>query len=205
VRPRGPGLLALLAAGASIPLGAPGRALAAETWRVEGGDVQVVCPLTVGGTFEARTSSLSGTLTLSSAHPPALSGEVRVDLASLDTGIELRNQHMRNEYLEIGRGDGFASASLGGIRLGDVDAATFQGKTTFSGTFAVHGTARLLSGQAEIRREGGRVTVVARFPVSLDAFGIPKPRYLGVGVKDQVDVKVVLEAVPADDRVGSAR
>ena len=47
-----------------------------------------------------------------------------------------------------------------------------------------------MSGQARITRAGADVRVDASFPVNLPDFGIPEPRYLGVGVKDQVQVKV---------------
>ena len=79
---------------------------------------------------------------------------------------------------------------------GDVDAETFQGHTVFTGTLQLHGTKNKVEGVATIRREGSRVRVEAGFPVALADFGIPKPQYLGVGVKSTVQVKVALTAIP---------
>jgi polyisoprenoid-binding protein YceI len=153
--------------------------------------------MTVGGSFEAKTSAIQGTVTAGSAGAP-LGGELSVDLASLDTGIGLRNEHMKKNYLEVGRGQGFDHAVLSRIRLGDADPQGIQGKTPFTGTFLLHGTTQPVSGQATIRRDGKDVRVEASFPVSVAAFGIEKPQYLGVGVRDQVTVNVSLTASPVE-------
>ena len=147
------------------------------------------CPLTVGGSFEAKTDSLSGELRADPAQAAKLSGELSVDLRALDTGISLRNTHMRENYLEVGRGEGFERAVLGDIVLG-ADVATASGSTTFTATLLVHGVKKPVAGTARISRAGDEVRVDAAFPVRLAEFGIPDPRYLGVGVKDQVQVKV---------------
>jgi polyisoprenoid-binding protein YceI len=158
--------------------------------------VRVLCPMTIGGSFEARTTSLAGELKLASPGPVSLSGELSVDLTSLDTGIGLRNEHMHDHYLEVGRGSGYDHAVLSAIGLGRIDPAAFQGRTAFTGTLLVHGTKRPISGQATIRREGRLVRVTASFPVSIADFGIPKPQYLGVGVRNEVSVSVSLVAEP---------
>jgi polyisoprenoid-binding protein YceI len=158
-------------------------------WRITSGELAVLCPLTVGGSFEAKTSSVSGQLAVDPAEPSRLTGEIAVDLKTLDTGISLRNTHMRDHYLEVGSGEGFERAVLSEIVLKG-DAATVTGATTFTGTLLVHGTKKPVSGQARITRAGADVRVDASFPVNLRDFGIPEPRYLGVGVKDQVQVKV---------------
>jgi len=149
----------------------------------------VVCPLTVGGSFEAKTDSLSGELGVDASQPTKLSGELSVDLKTLDTGIGLRNTHMRENYLEVGRGEGFERAVLGDIVLGS-DVATASGATTFTATLLVHGVKKPVTGTARITRAGDDVRVDATFPIRLAEFGVPDPRYLGVGVKDQVQVKV---------------
>jgi polyisoprenoid-binding protein YceI len=176
-----------------------GLAEDASTWQVTRADVRVVCPLNVGGSFEVRTSSLAGAVSVPDAPGSALGGDLTVPLTTLDTGIGLRNDHLRNEYLEVGRGDGFDRAVLSDIRLGDVDPHTFQGRTKFTATLALHGQKRPVSGDAEVRRDAASTRVLASFPVTLEEYGIAKPQYLGVGVKSEVQIKVSLVA----SRVGS--
>ena len=175
---------------------APLGAAEGPPYRVRRGDIRVVCPLTVGGLFETKTSSIAGTVAVEGGNPASLTGELTVDLATLDTGIELRNGHLREKYLEVGRGAEFATAVLSGVRLDKAGASTFRGQTPFTGTLLLHGARRPVAGQAEIRSEGNDVRVVASFPVRIDDYGIAPPRYLGVGVKNEVQVKISLVFTP---------
>lgn len=195
-------LLATSVLGGSVR-GADNPPAGALSWQITRGDVRVLCPLTVGGSFEARTTSLTATLALTTPRPVALAGEVAVDLRTLDTGISMRNGHMRDNYLEIGKGAGFDAAVLSDIRLPDGDAATLSGRTRFSGTLLLHGTKRAIAGDADVRRDGSSVRVDAAFAVRLEDYAIAPPRYLGVGVKDEVMVKVSLTAAPVPTADGS--
>src|SRR4029453_14584154 len=76
-------------------------AVAGNTWRVGQGDVRVICPMTIGGSFDAKTTAISGAVTASATDARALDGSVAVDLRTLDTGIGLRNEHLRDNYLEV--------------------------------------------------------------------------------------------------------
>lgn len=190
--------LALAGAMAGVFAQAPG-------WRVGSGGVVVTCPLTVGGSFEARTQSLAGQLAPDAAQSGRLTGELSVDLNTLDTGIGLRNTHLREKYLETGRGEGFDRAVLSDVVLRVPDVSTFAGTTTFTGTLLVHGVRKPVHGDARVTRAGGDVRVEATFPVSVPDFGVPKPRYLGVGVRDQVQVRVTFTAASAGAATGSTR
>jgi hypothetical protein len=174
-----------------------GHAADASAWNVVRGDVRVVCPMTIGGSFEARTAAIRGTLTLA---PSAVvfGGDLSVALGTLDTGIDLRNEHLRRKYLEVDRGPGFDQAVLSEISLGGADPRGVQGKTRFTGTLLLHGTKRPVAGEATVRRDGNAVRVEASFPVTVSDFGIEKPQYLGVGVSNQVTVNVSLLAQPSD-------
>lgn len=184
-------------AAAAFVLAAGGVLAGSPSWRVAKADVRVVCPLTLGGAFEAKTATLTGTLTLATARPLAFAGELSVDLRTLDTSIAVRDAHLRDEYLEVGRGGGFESAVLSDIRLGERGAETFEGRTSFTGSLLLHGVRKTIAGRAEIRREASGVRVEATFPVTLAEFGIKEPRYLGVGVREEVQVKVSLRVAPA--------
>lgn len=192
--------LTIAAALATQPLGAADL----PSWRVSTGDVRVICPLTVGGSFEAKTTMLEGSITEMTSQPAVFEGAVSVDLKSLDTGIGLRNDHLRNEYLEVDKGDGFDKAVLSDIRLGDVDWERFQGKTAFTGTILLHGIRKAIQGEARIRKEGSSMRVEAGFPLTIADFGIAKPQYLGIGVKNEVVAKVTLVLSP-ELRTGGAR
>ena len=157
---------------------------AGDTLQVKSGEVSVICPLTVGGSFEAKTDEVKGEVTVAAPNQP-LVGALHVDLQSLETGIGLRDRHMKNNYLEVERGAEFAAA-----RLQDIRVEKLEGKTTFRGQLTLHGETREVTGTAEIKQTTDGYRVGATFPLRTADFGIPEPTYLGVGVKDEVQVRV---------------
>jgi polyisoprenoid-binding protein YceI len=190
-RPRLTGLIVLLAS-STVAAEAP-------SWRIEAGDVQVKVPLKPGGAFAATSSSLSGTLTLDRSKPARLTSEISMDLATIDTGIGLRNQHLREKYLEIAKGRGFDKAVLSQIQLNNADGPAFEGRTAFTGVLLLHGVKHPVEGIAEIRREGLGRRVRAEFLLTLTDFGITPPEYLGVGVGNKLIVKAQFTAMPASE------
>jgi polyisoprenoid-binding protein YceI len=166
------------------------------TWRATQGDVRITCPLTIGGSFQAKTAALSGLLTPGASHPPSDDGSFVVDLRTLDTGINLRNEHLREKYLEVDKAPGYDKATLSEIELKGMNPDSPEGKGSFTGSLMLHGTKKTVSGPAEIRKAGSGLRVKASFPVNLSDFAIPEPRYLGVGVKNTVQVEVTFTASP---------
>jgi polyisoprenoid-binding protein YceI len=65
-----------------------------------------------------------------------------------------------------------------------------EGKGSFTGSLSLHGAKKLVTGTVDVRQAGPALRVKASFPVLLSDYGISKPRYLGVGVKDTVQVEV---------------
>jgi polyisoprenoid-binding protein YceI len=169
---------------------------AGTTWRVTQPDVRVTCPLTIGGSFQARTMALSGSLTSRASRPPSYDGSLVVDLRTLDTGINLRNDHLREKYLEVDKAPGYDKATLSEIDLKSLNPDAPEGKGTFTASLMLHGTKKTVTGTTEIRKSGSGLRVKASFPVNLPDYGIPEPRYLGVGVKNVVQVEVTFVASP---------
>jgi polyisoprenoid-binding protein YceI len=183
-------IVVVLLAGALGIVGSPNAStlLAGGSWRIDRGDVSVKCPMTIGGSFDAKTTALTGTISISGAS--ALDGSLAVDLRTLDTGISLRNDHLREGYLEVDKGAGFDKAVLSEITLTGLNAEALDGKGTFSGSLTLHGVKKTVSGPAEVRRAAAGTRVKASFPVNLPDYNIAEPRYLGVGVKNTVQVDV---------------
>jgi polyisoprenoid-binding protein YceI len=175
-------LIALSLAGATI--------VAGHAWSVGQGDVRVICPMTIGGSFEAKTMALSGSVTASASGSAALDGSFAVDLRTLDTGIGLRNEHLRENYLEVDKGLGFDTATLSEIDLKGFNVDAPEGKGSFTGSLTLHGARKTVTGAVDVRQAGAALRVKASFPVNLSDYRIHKPRYLGIGVKDTVQVEV---------------
>ncbi len=177
-----PALLMVFVTGATI--------VAAGTWPVGQGDVRVMCPITVGGSFVAKTTALSGSVTASASGSPAFEGSLAVDLRTLDTGISLRNDHLREKYLEVDKSPGYDKAVLSEIDLKGLKPDAPDGKGAFTGSLMLHGVTKSVTGPVEVRKAGTSLRVKASFPVNLSDYNISEPSYLGVGVKNTVQVEV---------------
>jgi polyisoprenoid-binding protein YceI len=175
----------------ALMTGAAAPAGAADAYKVSGGEVTVMCPLTVGGSFEAKTKNLSGDVAPADGQG-AVRGALKVELQTLETGISIRDRHMKNNYLEVEKGPAFATATIEDIRI-----EKMEGKTVFSGMLSLHGQKKKVTGAAELQQKDGKIRVQAQFPVKVSEFEIPAPTYLGVGVRDEIQIKVSLMAVPS--------
>jgi hypothetical protein len=172
---------------------------ATDRYQVSNAEVVVVCPLTVGGSFEARTKGILGDVA-ASPDQRAVIGALRVNLQTLETGIGIRDRHMRNNYLEVQKGPEYAQATIENIRI-----EKLEGKTSFTGTLLLHGQRRNIAGTAELKSQRGGIRVQAQFPIRVSEFAIDEPTYLGVGVRDEIQVKVTMTVTPAPMQTASAR
>ncbi len=161
------------------------------TWRVAQGNVRVICPITIGGSFEARTAALRGSVITSVNGPRAFDGSLAVDLRTLDTGIDLRNEHLRETYFEVNKGPGFDTAILSEIDLTGLSPDAPVGTGSFVGLLTLHGVTNRVTGPVDVRQAGAGLRVKASFSVDLSDYRIAKPRYLGIGVTNIVHVEVV--------------
>lgn len=154
---------AFVLANAFLPLGARGAD--------KGGELQV--SLTPAGSFTARDEAIKTAGESARAGDAWKLGMVTVDLRSLKTGIELRDKHMKEKYLEVGK---FPEAHL-------KSAAGKDGK--FKGELTVHGVTKPVEGTYEFKGQ----ELVAKFNVKASDFKISQAKYMGVGVEDDVEVK----------------
>jgi polyisoprenoid-binding protein YceI len=160
-----------------------------NTWSVQQGDVRVICPITVGGSFDAKTTAISGSVTAGAVGSTVLDGSFAVDLRALDTGIGLRNDHLRERYLEVNRGPGYDTATLSEIDLKGLDPHAPEGNGSFTGVLTLHGVTKRVTGSVDVHETRNGLRINASFPVNLSEYDIPAPRYLGVGVRNTVRVE----------------
>jgi len=190
----------VLVVGMGLALVAPARA--AEFKVTPGGKNQVVffskAPIE---SFEGRTRRIEGRIVVDPAGvSDSITVHLEVDLASLDTGIARRNQHMRDNHLETSKHpravfDGAAIASPAGARLEAGKPVSF----TVEGTFALHGVSRRLRITAEVTHtaqpSGGRLEFRTVFPVNLKDYAIRRPEFLFLKLAETQEVRVFGVAV----------
>ena len=131
-------------------------------------------------------------------------GTVSVDLKSLDTGLGLRNDHMR-EVLETEK---FPKATFRMKSLKSKELVANQPvKGEVTGEFTLHGMTRTLTAPVTLvylpesalseadrkrgYRKGDWVSVMTQFGLELSDYGVKLPEgVLGVKVSDHVDVEL---------------
>jgi polyisoprenoid-binding protein YceI len=170
----------------------------AEAFAVRpGGDNQVVfvskAPME---TFEGKTSQVEGSIVVDPTDVrDSVSVRVEVDLASLDTGIPRRNQHMRENHLET---DKFPRAVFTGVAVLDpASAKLLPGQAVqldIQGTFSLHGVSRRLRTVVDVTlvEESGRRSLrfQTTFPVALTDYAISRPQFLFLKLANEQQVTV---------------
>ena len=98
-----------------------------------------------------------------------------------ETGIELRDRHMREEVLEVERFP-VARLRVARVRLPDGDASG-----TAPAELTVHGQTHPVNVAFRVKPRSG-YDVTASFRMDLREYGMKPPTYLGIAVKPDVDV-----------------
>lgn len=142
--------------------------------------VEVFVTMTPIGSFVARSEEISGLVHRHEDRFEARSVELK--LASLKSGIAMRDRHMVKSYLDTGR---------------HPKAIVKDAKGTggaFTGTLILKAVARKIQGTYEF--DGERI--IAKFVIKPSDFSIALAAYLGMGVEDEVRVTAQLptQSVP---------
>ena len=131
----------------------------------------------VAGDFEIKGSNISGKATLKMKH--------------LETGIGLRDRHMKETYLEIKK---FPDAVLELKKLplsANLSQAQIEMEDVpFEGLMHLHGKSRTVKGTVDITGSLTGLELEFEFSLLLPEFDIKVPEYLGITVAKKVEVKV---------------
>ncbi|AKT36112.1 YceI family protein [Chondromyces crocatus] len=119
------------------------------------------------------------------ASDSADSVHIVVPLAKLDTGIELRNKHMKEKYLETAK---YPQAELVVPKAAISYPTVGAGEAT--GQLKLHGQTKPVKFKYEATKSGNGHAVTGSVRINILDFGIEKPSYMGLSVKPDVDVSV---------------
>ena len=130
------------------------------------------------GNFKAKTESISGNAVVTGTNVSAQN--IKVDLRTLKTGIELRDKHTQ-KHLQT---DKYPEATLS-------IAKGINGKGI--GRIKINGQEKEIKGTYKIVGKN----LEANFTLNLPDFKITDINYMGVGVEDEVKVHVVIPIAAA--------
>jgi polyisoprenoid-binding protein YceI len=131
--------------------------------------------------------------------------EAIVAVASLRTGIKLRDEHMRKYIFETPDGqvpDVRFSAERAQCSQAP-NAGTYTCPT--SGVLSIRGTARPLQLELKVSKNGDGFKVIGDTSVTLSSYGIDRPSQFGVTTEDTVRIHVELNAKRTVQTTAQAR
>jgi len=158
--------------------------------------------------FDGVTSKIDGYVTLDAPAlgPRAESGatelHLEVDLASLETGIGLRDRHMRERYLEVSR---YPFAVYHGRILRAEPEGGDSWWVTARGELDIHGVAcpRDLTCRVEARGQGYRARCA--FEVLLSDHRIEIPKVMFLKLANEISLELDFSVAPAANPDGGFR
>lgn len=137
-------------------------------------NVAVKVSLFPAGSFEIKSDKIEGKG--KKVGDTYTADEVKVPIASLDTGIDLRNEHMRKRLNPHGETH---------IIVKNIKATKDSGKATL----VVAGVSKEVSFKS---KDNGDGTATANFELNLPDYEIKDINFKGVGVEDKVAVEATI-------------
>lgn len=125
-----------------------------------------------------------------------VSGVLKIDLTKLTTKIDLRDDHMKNKYMEVGK---YPEAKLEFTNLElPTELSQFSDKETaipFKGKFTFHGKISEVTGIANMSKKTKDLVGSAEFIFKITDHLDTLPSWMGVKVAETVTVKTQLKGL----------
>lgn len=144
-------------------------------------------------------SDVSGSVTFNVDDISTMKGMITVKVASINTGIELRNNHLRSaNWLNA---ETFPGITFEIIKVESIQSITdTKLKANVIGSFSVHGVAKQITAETELqylveseqtkkRAPGDLLGVNAKFKINLSDYGVENS-LIGNKVAENIDISV---------------
>ena len=144
------------------------------------------------GTAKGNFSKFSGTIVVDRDHPEQSSVAVRIEAASIDTGITKRDEHLRAELFEVAR---YPEITFKSRRV----KHTGTNSAEIVGDLTMHGVTREITLTVQLISSDGTRWRVSTVPLRRSEFGLvfSKTAETISGIGDEVAVDIEIEAVPS--------
>lgn len=110
-----------------------------------------------------------------------------VDLNTIDTGIGLRNRHMRENYLET---DKWQYATYKGMISSIKKNSENNYEVEVKGTMSIHGVSRSQTIQGKITRNGNVMRIQSQFYINLNDHKIDIPKFMFLKINEIMDMRL---------------
>lgn len=155
----------------------------------KGSQVSFVAHIT-GGSFVAKSDSIKGTVDYDPNKKTLSGAEITADAASFETGMSLRDKHMRDKYLQ-------ASKYPAIIFKAAKDGLKFTGeKAKLKGVFVIKGVEKPVELDLQVKGSGPNFTADATFPLNITDYGIAQPKFAMVKMEPIIEISLNLVLSP---------
>jgi polyisoprenoid-binding protein YceI len=141
-------------------------------------------------TTSGRTSSVSGSLLV--ADGTLREGKVTVDTASIESDIEKRDIHVRDNILHTDRYPEATFTITDPVDLSSLPEDGTVDTVTVNGELTMHGKTNKVSADLSVLRTGENVIVQGQVPVEREAFGIVSPEFVASQIAEEGTVDLLL-------------
>ncbi|HCY75788.1 MAG TPA: hypothetical protein DHV28_07685 [Ignavibacteriales bacterium] len=139
--------------------------------------------------FEGTTSAVEGYIKWDSNLVKRSKIEFKVYLDSLDTGIGLRNTHMRDNYLETSK---YPLAQFTGNVTDQLKKSNFESDLKIEGILKIHGVERKQKIEGKLYDYGKLFKIESSFDIFLSDFNIKEPSFLFISVDNEIKLECII-------------
>lgn len=185
-----------LALAAALAFTLPAAAQAADTYQIDAAHTHVGFTISHLGFSETYGvfKNVSGTLTLDQAKPQASKVDVTIDVASIDTASEGRDEHLKGpDFFDIAKYPAMTFKSTK-VKVTGKDTATVTGDLT------LHGVTKPVGLVVKFNKAGESPIAKGRYVAGFSALGKLKRSDFGIKtylplIGDEVTIAISTEAV----------
>lgn len=146
--------------------------------------------LKINGKPSDGKASLDGKLDITKE---GLSGAASFQLNQLSTGLEMRDTHMKDKYLETATYP-VAQLKFKAVPINkEIEKSDYKHKDAFEGELTLHGVTQKVKGTLELTKSESKWKGLFHFGILLEDYKIQIPNYLGIKVAKEVKLEVGFE------------
>jgi len=150
-------------------------------------------------TMTGKSSKVTGSVTVDPADITSTTGSFEVPVASLQTGNELRNEHLRGDGWLDAKSNPKIRFEIREVVLGKrASSALKKNKDTdvqVKGTFTAHGISRPVTTNGTVKWSDDLLYIRAKFAIKLEDHRVSVPSIVRLKVANEIAVSVDLRAV----------
>lgn len=168
-------------------IGAPRVSRAANLQVAKDTEVSFLAKITASS-FVAKSTAVSGVVDYDASASAIKSATIKVKTDSFDTGMSLRNSHMRDKYLEAQK---FPEIVFQVENAKVAAAAGSEG--ALEGFFTIKGVKKAAKIPVKVaENSGAKLVVTSSFPLNITDYGIPQPGFTMVKMETVINVTLKL-------------